>query len=185
METQVQKQQKNDVITHTIVEALDEVRKAVVREHDAGQRLLETMVKLCISCHEAEVRLTGSEVHERTGASPTYYSQVRQATEKAIAKRKLPLQEAGKLGFRGYVKRFHVAQQRKKRSVAELPEVGPNPADTRELFDAFQRLILDKLPKMPTELREELSDQLLDLGMEIRRTIPGRVVRQEPQRLHA
>jgi hypothetical protein len=152
-----------DLIPRRVVRALDEVRDARQAHDQTGQRLFGSVVRLYVACREENLRLTGVSIEERTGASQGYISQIWNACELAVGKkRKVDLEaEAQKLGFRQFKERYLPAPRKKEPGT--LPRVRTESKSQSQIYDGMQILrqgMESELPLMTPEQRQQV---LLDL----------------------
>lgn len=160
------------LIPRAVNEAIDEVRSAVIRQHDAGQRLLESIVKLYIACRDADVRLTVRELARQTDCSPAYLSQAWRATEKAVTKRRPALEEAGKLGFNKFVKKYVTVKPRAPQKPDEKPETEHDGKNVFARLRAFHDDLKRNFALLAPVEQERLVDDLMDLAVDLRRQLP-------------
>lgn len=164
------------VIPRAVVRAIDQVKLAVEQHGRTAQRLVETTINLYMTCRKEKVDLPQVEVARRTGASKGYISLIWRAAEAAQAKRKDPMKEALRLGFRPFVREYlEIAPSAPKTPTLNVDikptSVPPGYARVMSDMHELKREIQSALPRITPGERQSLMLELIELLNTARTTL--------------
>lgn len=175
------------IIPAKVARSVEEVKQAIAENARTSTELLQSVVKLYITCRDEEFPMKGIQAAEMTGCSPAYISRVWKATEAALEKRHArPLLQAKKLGFRNYLHEYLPEPKSRKRKKSS--EMGTE-FDSKSLMgivEAIKERTRTEIASLPANERMQVLGLIEDVARIARDAVlaPMMVTPDRPREEH-